>query len=60
MLESFFSFPYSSDALVEICTHFVNFDLERGKASMYLAQNYRILSGYMVKSVGAILFGGLF
>lgn len=60
LVQSFFSFPCSSHALVETCTLFVNFDLECGKASMYFAQNYPILRVYVVKSVGVILFGGLF
>lgn len=43
----------SSEALVEIFTLFVNFDLECGKASMYLLQNYPILIIYIVKLAGS-------
>lgn len=47
-----FNPPCSSDVLVEVCTLFINFDLECEKASMYLPQNHHILIIYMVKLAG--------
>lgn len=47
-----FNLPCSPDALVEICSVFVNFDLECGKSSMYSSQPYHILIIYMVKLAG--------
>lgn len=52
LLQGGFNSPRSSDALAEICTLFVNFDLECGNARVDLLQNY-ILITRMAKLAGS-------